>query len=147
MEKIQIAQEKDANAILALIQEYFSYTEIDEHELLRRIHSPKFIYHYTQKNNQIIGFAEWEIIDTEKKIIRLNGIAVLPAFRGTGCAHALMGEGERVAREKGMKKIVLLVAEKNNTAKELYTHNKWTFVRKHLKKINGENAEVWEKEL
>lgn len=147
MVTIRIAQKIDAKDILALIQEYFSYTEIDENELLRRIHSPKFIYHCAQENNAFAGYAEWEIIDSEKKIIRLNGIAVLPEFRGTGCAHALMREGERVAREKGMKKIVLLVAEKNNTAKELYMRNAWKFSRKHLKKINGENAEVWEKEL
>jgi len=147
MSEIKPASENESRKILPLIQEYFSYTQIDEKELAWRIHSPKHFYHCVHEKSQFAGYAEWEIIDAEKKIIRLNGIAVLPEFRGRGCAHALLHEGECVAREKGMKKMTLLVAEKNNAAKELYAHNKWVFARKHLRKINGENTEVWEKTL
>lgn len=147
MEKIRAAQEEDVPEILALIQEYFSYTQMDEKELSRRINSPTFFYHTAREKNAFAGYAEWEIIDEEKKIIRLNGIAVLSEFQGRGWAHALIQAGEKTAREKGMKKMMLLVAEKNHSAKELYARNEWVFARKHLRKINGENTEVWEKKL
>lgn len=146
MTTITMAAEKDVTHILPLIQEYFSYTEIGEEELLRRLHSAKFIFHRAEEK-QFCGYTEWEIIDAENKIIRLNGIAVLSEFRGKGNSDELLRAGEKIAREKGMKKMILLVAENNSAAKELYTRNKWKFSRAHLKKINGEKTEVWEKNL
>lgn len=147
MVTIRIAQQADAKDILPLIQAYFSYTKIDEKELLHRINSDQFIYHCAQQNNQIAGFAEWEIIDDAEKIIRLNGIAVRPEFRERGIARALMEEGEHAAREKGMKKLTLLVSETNHAAQKVYAESQWNYSRKHLKKINGESAEVWEKNI
>jgi len=147
MENNQAAREEDAKEILALIQEYFPYTQIDEFELARRMSAPEFFYHMAREKNAFVGYAEWEITDEKNGIIRLNGIAILPKFRGKGCANMLMQEGEKNAQEQKIKKMILLVAEKNNAAKKLYEKNNWKFSRMHVKKINGENTEVWEKSL
>lgn len=141
------AQKKDAKDILPLIQEYFSYTEIDENELTRRLGDATFVYHIAREDTNFKGYAEWEIIDTKNKTIRLNGIATQKEFQGKGVAHSLMQAGEKTARKKGIKKMVLLVASTNHAAKELYAKNGWNFSRTHIKKINGEKTEVWEKEL
>ncbi|MBM3282319.1 MAG: GNAT family N-acetyltransferase [Candidatus Diapherotrites archaeon] len=147
MVHISIPTEKDIPQIAPLIQEYFPYTQIDEFELARRMASPVFFYHIAREKNTFAGYAEWEIIDEKNRIVRLNGIAILPKFQGKGLAHALMNAGESMAREKKMQKMILLVSETNNEAKKLYEKNKWNYSRTHIKKINGKKTEVWEKEI
>lgn len=147
MVKILPVVEEDARDILPLIQEYFPYYNLDLDKLVKRIQSPKFWFHKSIEKNQLTGFAEWEIIDEKNKILRLNGIAVFPRFQGKGYAHALMRKGEEDARVRGIKKITLLVGENNQPAKELYEKNEYQFVRMHSKKIAGQVAEVWEKNL
>jgi ribosomal protein S18 acetylase RimI-like enzyme len=147
MPKVLLANETHAREILPLIEEYFPYHEITMEELMRRLQSDHFWFHQSMEKNQLIGYAEWEILDAKNKVVRLNGIALLKKFHRKGMGNALLKEGENTAQKKGMKKMILLVAEKNIPAKKLYQKNGWKFERMHMKKINGEKTEVWEKEL
>ncbi len=141
------ASEYDAPEILPLIQTYFPYTEMTFDTLLERMHHPHFIFHKSMEKEQFTGYAEWQIVDQKKKILRLNGMAVKPAHQKKGHATELLRAGEKWARKKKMNGQTLLVAASNATAKKLYQKNGFVFARMHLKKIDGEKTEVWEKKL
>ena len=147
MIKILPVSENDAVHILHLIQEYFPYFHMDLEKLVRRIHSSQYWCYKSVEKEQITGYAEWEIVNEKNKIIRLNGIAVFPRFHGKGFASALLKRGEEDARSRGMKKLTLIVGENNQPARELYRKMGFEFVRPNLEKIDGQKAEVWEKNL
>lgn len=144
---IEPAHDYDAPEILALIETYFSYVNMYFEALIRRMSYPWFYYEKSMEGDVLTGFAEWEIIDKRKKTVRLNGMAVKPAYRGKGHAKALLESGEAWARKKGMVMLTLLVAEPNVTAQDLYERNGFVKVGTNPQKINGEVAQIWEKKL
>lgn len=145
--QIEPAAEVDAPEILALIQEYFSYVNMDFDALLRRMRYPWIYIEKSVENGVLTGFSDWEIIDKKNRVVRLNGIATKPAYRGKGHAVALLESGETWAKKKGMKTLTLFVSETNAPAKQLYEQSGYTKMGLHLKKINGNVSEVWEKDL
>ncbi len=147
MVQIEPVSEYDATEILSLIEEYFPYVTMDFDKLVRRIHSPRFIFHKSMEKEQFTGYAEWEILDEKKKLIRLNGIVIIPRFREKKHASALLEKGEATAKQKGMKTITLLVMESNSPAQKLYKKHDYSYARPHTHKINGEKTQVWEKKL
>ena len=145
--RTQLASEYDTAEILPLIQTYFPYTEMTFDTLLGRLHHPHFVFHKNVENGQLTGYAEWQLVDAKQKMVRLNGVVVKPSFQKRGHATQLLRAGEAWAQKKKMKTLTLLVASANVPAKQLYEKNGFSFVRMHLKKINGEKTEVWEKIL
>ena len=144
---IERVTEYDAPEILELILKYFPYLENDLPLLLKRILDSHFFLQKCMVNERLAGFSEWQIIDSEKKIVRLNGIVVKPMHQRKGYATALLEKGEEWARKKKANKIILLVAETNMGAKKMYQKEGYSFSRWNLKKINGEKAEIWEKKI
>ncbi len=144
---IQAVSPEDVKTILPLIQEYFPYYHMGADNLLRRINAHQYWCYKSVEKETITGYAEWEIVSEEKKIIRLNGIAVFPRYQGKGFATALMKKGEADAKSRGMKKLTLIVGENNQPAKMMYRKQGWNYARVHLQKIAGQVAEVWEKNL
>ncbi len=145
--KIEPASEYDASEIAALIQTYFSYTNIDFDAQLRRMKYPWLYFERSMENGVFTGFAEWEILSKKKGLVRLNGMAIKPNHRRKGHASVLIKGGEKWAKQKGMKKIMLLVAESNEAAKKLYEKNGYTKAGINPKKIEGKVSEIWEKNL
>jgi ribosomal protein S18 acetylase RimI-like enzyme len=141
--EIQKVSEYDTAEILPLIQKYFPYVEMNFDLLTKRIHHPKFHYSKSVESGIITGYAEWELL--ENHTARLNGIVVKPNYRKKGHAQALLEEGENFCKEKKIKKIILLVAKENTSAKKLYEKNNYCFSNMHLKKVDGKETEVWEK--
>ncbi|MFH0970842.1 MAG: GNAT family N-acetyltransferase [Candidatus Diapherotrites archaeon] len=141
------AKIEDTSSIVQFIQRYFPYTTIDEQEVKHRIQSNGFIFNKIMQNKKIIGYAEWEMVEEKKETIRLNGIAVLPEYQQKGNGTMLLQEGEKEAKKRGIKKIQLYVGETNMPAKQAYAKNGYAYTRPHLRKINGEKAEVWEKKI
>jgi ribosomal protein S18 acetylase RimI-like enzyme len=141
------ASEYDIPDILPLILEYFPYTRMDYDRIHTRIQRKDFLFLKSEEKNTLIGFAEYQITDSKKKAVRLNGIVVKPPHQGKGTAQALMKEGEKWARQKKMKTIFLLVQATNTRAKKVYAENGFTFKKIHPRKIDGKKAEMWEKIL
>ncbi len=55
-----------------------------------------------------------------RPLVNVHDVAVLASHRGRGIAEAMMGEVERIARERGACKLTLEVLSGNNAAVRLY---------------------------
>ncbi|MEK6971082.1 MAG: GNAT family N-acetyltransferase [archaeon] len=141
------ANEYDIPDILPLILEYFPYTKMEYDRIEQRIQRKDFLFLKSETNGVFTGFAEYQITNPKRKIVRLNGIVVTRAHRGKGIAKALMEEGEKWARRKKMKTLFLLVQSTNARAQKVYAENGFLFKKIHSRKIDGKKAEVWEKSL
>ncbi|MBI5553196.1 MAG: GNAT family N-acetyltransferase, partial [Candidatus Diapherotrites archaeon] len=94
---------------------------------------------------RLVGFVEFEFLDEETA--RINGMAIVPAFRRKGLSHSLMRLVFRFLKKNDFLRVVLLVKESNAVAKKLYRRHGFLFSRFHEKKIEGERVEEHEKEL
>ena len=65
----------------------------------------------------LASFAILRVSDVDAEVLT---IATDPARRGTGLARAVLGEGVRVCRARGLRDLFLEVAEDNATARALY---------------------------
>ncbi len=144
---IESVSEYDAAEILLLINEHFPYMHLGFERLVKRIHHPQFFFQKAMEKENLVGYAEWQILNPKEGIIQLNGIVVKPWHQGKGYGKILMEAGEKWARKKKLEKIRLLVATSNENAKKLYRLSGFAFKKIHPKKIGGEKAEVWEKKL
>lgn len=144
---VEPVNEYDAAEILLLIEEHFPYMEMEFEQLVKRINHPSFLFQKTMENDNLAGYAEWQIVDAQNKIVQLNGIVVKPWYQGKGHGNALLNEGEKWAKKKEMKLLTLIVAEANQNAQQLYREHGFAFSHMHPKRINGEKAQVWEKKI
>ena len=87
---IEPVNEYDAAEILLLIQEHFPYMNMGFERLVNRIHHPAFFYQKTIDQENLAGYAEWQVMYPSKKILQLNGIVVKPWYQRRGHGSALM---------------------------------------------------------
>ncbi len=95
---------------------------------------------------RIIGYmCYWEILDEG----HLMTIAVHPRNRGQGFGKFLMEKLEELSRKAGLKRIILDVARRNRTARNLYGKCGFRSIgfRKSYYKVTGDDALVMEKWL
>jgi [ribosomal protein S18]-alanine N-acetyltransferase len=95
---------------------------------------------------RIIGYmCFWEILDEA----HLMTIAVHPRHRGKGFGKFLMDKLEELSRKAGLKRIILDVARRNRTARNLYGKCGFMSIgfRKSYYKVTGDDALVMEKWL
>lgn len=144
---IESVSEYDAAEILHLIQEHFPYMEMTFERLVKRINHSSFLFHKSMENENLAGFAEWQTPKLGERVIQLNGIVVKPWYQRKGHGKALLNAGEKWARQKKFGKIRLLVASNNTSAKKMYHGAGFLFRKMHNRRIGGERAEVWEKNL
>ena len=75
----------------------------------------KFTFSFFEKDGHKVAPTDTECFPDE---YYLDSMAILPAFRGYGIGHILMQDGIRIAREKGFKKVSLIVeSDRDNLAK------------------------------
>jgi GNAT superfamily N-acetyltransferase len=79
-----------------------------------------------------------------KPLINIHDVVVLGKFRGYGISQLMLGEVERIAREKGCCKITLEVLEGNNVAQQAYL--KHGFAGYELDPVMGK-ALFWQKSV
>lgn len=99
-----------------------------------------------KRESRIIGYmCYWEILDEA----HLMTIAVNPRCRGEGFGKFLMDKLEELSRKDGLKRIILDVARRNRTARNLYAKCGFMSIgfRKNYYKATGDDALVMEKWL
>lgn len=97
-------------------------------------------------DGEIMGYmCYWEVLDEA----HLMTIAVHPRRRGEGFGSFLMQKLEELSRKAGLKRIILDVARRNQTARNLYGKCGFRSIgfRKNYYKVTGDDALVMEKWL
>lgn len=79
-----------------------------------------------------------------RPLVNVHDVVVDAGFRGRGVASAMLGEVERVARERGCCKLTLEVLEGNGPARHVY--RRFGFSPYQLRAEEGQ-AVFWEKPL
>lgn len=79
-----------------------------------------------------------------RPLINIHDLVVLPAYRGQGVAHAILGHVETLARARGCCKLTLEVLQGNQAAQGLY--RKAGYAGYQLDAEHG-NALFWQKRL
>ena len=77
----------------------------------------KFTFSFFEKDGHKVHHTDTECFPDE---YYLDSMAILPAFRGYGIGHILMQDGIRIAREKGFKKVSLIVESDRDNLAEYY---------------------------
>lgn len=97
-------------------------------------------------DGRIVGYlCFWMVLD-EAHVLN---IAVRPEFRGSGSGKAMMGYLETVCRQHGITRIILEVARRNATARNLYRRCGFSCIgfRRNYYAPTGDDALVMEKWL
>jgi ribosomal protein S18 acetylase RimI-like enzyme len=136
---------EDAYDLLEVLDFAFPYVTFDKSTLENKIKSNNFYMIKHHQNNIMTGFLELEFL--EDNVARLNAIFVEEAWRGQGFANKLMKSAVHECKRRRIHKIFLLVKEKNDAAKHLYTKRKFKFAKMHDKKLDGSKVEVWERHI
>lgn len=142
---LEEAMAEDAPAIRELILKEFPYAKVTERKISDKIGNPFFmILKGVGKGGEMLGFAEFQVMDAEAGIARLNGITIREGARGKGYARELMDGAIKKIRENGYKKIILLVKVENKTAKELYRGLDFKKTGTLGRLIDNSRVEEWE---
>lgn len=99
-----------------------------------------------RQDDRIVGYmCFWEVLDEA----HLMTIAVHPRRRGEGFGTFLMAKLEELSRNAGLKRILLDVARRNRTARNLYGKCGFRSIgfRKNYYKVTNDDALVMEKWL
>ncbi|MFH1697206.1 MAG: N-acetyltransferase [Candidatus Diapherotrites archaeon] len=143
--KVEEARAEDVAELTELIAQEFPYTKITEQKVWDKIDNPHFLLlKAADKKHGIIGFTEFQALDHENGIARLNNITVLKEFRGKDYSKSLLSLALKETKALGYKKIILLVKENNKTAKSLYKGAGFKKLGMHEKLIDGDKVEEWE---
>jgi len=146
--RIEEAKAGDVKELRELIGREFPYAGITEQKVWDKIDNPFFmILKMAGGKGEMVGFAEFQVMDTENGIARLNGITVRDGFRGKGYSKKLLAGAVKKIRENGYKKIILMVKVKNSTAKKLYKGLGFVKVGTLGKLIDKDKVEEWELSL
>ena len=83
-----------------------------------------------RKENVISGFSAFYMNDQDNKTAFLSLIAVAPQMQGQSVGAVLLNEGEKLARENGMRRMVLKVRCDNLKAIRFYEKQGYTIACK-----------------
>lgn len=97
-------------------------------------------------HGRIVGFAGIMLIADEAELLN---IAVAPSFRGRKIGQALLEKMIALAKEKGIKRMLLEVRESNTSAMSLYCKNQFVKLgeRKNYYSHPRENAIIMERKI
>lgn len=94
--------------------------------LAQQANEGQFFYLYFNENGIAKGFAAWSW--TEKNVVKLNKIYVLPSEHGTGVGRYLLNFVEQTVRAAGAERIWLCV-NRANRAKQFYEKMAYAVLR------------------
>lgn len=81
------------------------------------LNNTRSVFRYATNGSEVLGYYSFSVIFDEAEI---NNIAVVKQHQGQGIANLLMHDMLALAEEKGCKKILLEVNQKNTIAQNLY---------------------------
>ncbi|MFH1224290.1 MAG: GNAT family N-acetyltransferase [Candidatus Diapherotrites archaeon] len=146
--QIADATPDDVQELLALIKKEFPYLKTTARRVWDKIDNPYFmVLKMVDSKRGIIGFAEFQALDADNGIARLNAVAIKEKFRGKRHAKRLMGAALKKMRGNGCTKAVLLVRVNNRKAKSLYKGLGFKKMGMYGRLIDGKKIEEWEKRL
>lgn len=137
---------EDLPAIQKLIEEEFPYIKKPLEQLEKKIENPLFFLFKVSQQQVLAGFCEVEILE-ENKSVRINGLAVFPAFRKKGFGGQLLQNVVSFLKEQQFETIWLLVKQKNRIARKLYEKEGFQHMRTLPKKIDYSTVEEYALEL
>lgn len=140
--EIKKIEENDYKDVIGLIREEFPYISFDIEKIKKRIETGKiFLFKATEKEN-MLGFIELEIF--EEGMARINGLTVKEKFRNNGIAKKLLEHSLDFLKNKGVKRILLLVKQKNDPAKKLYKEAGFSFIGMYHRELDDTVVEEME---
>ncbi len=140
--QIREVKEADLPEIVSLIKEEFPYAAIDLAKIRERIASKKIFVFKAVERRILLGFVEAEMIAQD--VARINGLTVKPEFRKKGIAAGLLEHMLSFLRERGAKRIMLLVKQSNEEAKQLYKQKGFRFMGLYQREIDQSVVEEME---
>ena len=132
--KVMRVTESDYRVINKLIAEEFPYTKTSEEKLRERLANEKLKMFKLLDGKEFLGFLELEFLSGEKT--RINGITIVPHYRGYGYSKKLLEFALRFCEAKNVKEVVLLVKQDNQRAKRLYEEYGFEVSGLHGKKLD-----------
>lgn len=108
-----------------------------QEDLIRKIKKKK--WWVAEKDKQVVGFVEAEIVDTNPDTVIIHNLFVKKEYRHQGIGTALVDFIEDLFKKKGVSKIRLWVARQNTEAEKLYQKLGFKFhqdiYKQYIKKI------------
>ena len=108
---------KHAYSIAVMTRRFFPYLKFNMDSVLERFKNKKIDYFVALLDAHTIGFVD---IDFNNNSPRILGLAVLEEFQNKGIGTRLLHRAVARVKEKGFKKVKLLVSEDNLRARRLY---------------------------
>ncbi len=108
---------KHAYSITVLTRKFFPYLKFNMNSVLERFKNKNIEYYVALLDGHTIGFVD---VDFSNNSPRILGLAVLEEFRGKGIGTRLLHRAIARVKEKGLKRVTLLVSEDNSRARRLY---------------------------
>ena len=143
--EIKRVEEKDYTEVISLIKKEFPYVCFDEEKIRKRIESNGIFLFKAAEGKTIQGFIEVELL--EGNLARINGLTVKEEFRNRGVAKELLDYAIAFLKEKNVGRVLLLVKEKNEAAKKLYSEAGFEFVGMYHRELDNEEVEEMELDI
>lgn len=142
--RIEKAGRADALELSRLVKREFRYAGFNAESLAQRLGEEKVeIFKAVDENRErLIGFIDWEVLDSVEKVARINAIAVKPGYRGRDYGKHLLEFGLRQLKEERFRQILLLVEKENQVAKSLYQAFGFAYLEPYPERIDGKEVDV-----
>ncbi len=108
---------KHAYSIAVLTRRFFPYLKFNMDSVLERFRNKNIEYYVALLDGHTIGFVD---VDFNNNSPRILGLAVLEEFQGKGIGTRLLHRAIARVKEKGFRRVTLLVSEDNSRARRLY---------------------------
>lgn len=145
MEKIVPVDPQDIPQILKIIKKEFPYKSFEIENFHGRVLQPSVFVFKITLEKELGGFIDIEFLNEETG--RITAVSVLEKFRGKQLGKKLVEFAIDFFRKQAVKKIVLLVAQDNETAKKLYLEAGFAKTKTLENKIGSKTVEEMELEL
>lgn len=126
---IREIESKDYASVAAIWRDVLGYLSVTEESIAKIYEKMKGDSRYrtfvADVNSEVVGFAttvETLAIDHPNGYIKMNGLAVLPAFQHCGIGTMLMERVEELARERSASMIGLASGFQRTGAHAFYEH-------------------------
>ena len=137
--------EKDYKEVLGLIKAEFPYVSFDLEKIRKRIETGKIFLLKAVEKERLLGFIEFEIF--EESMARINGLTIKEEHRNKGIAKKLLDYSIEFLKDKGIKRILLLVKQKNKAAKKVYKDAGFSFIGMYRRELDDAVVEEMEMDV
>ncbi len=137
--------DSDLPEIISMINREFPYVSISIEKIREKIRKKKIFVFKAVEGEKLLGFIEAEML--EAGLARINGLTVKPSERNRGIAGKLLDHMIRFLHGKNVRRIMLLVKQKNEEAKKLYGQKGFKFMGLYRREIDQAIVEEMELDL